>query len=70
MSYQVSVEGHHLSIVGQGIAEIPAELGTQYGETVTELDFTENAIRYDCGLGGDFCYRHSASFCWRYFFNI
>ena len=47
MSYQVSVEGHHLSIVGQGITEIPADLGAQYGETVTELDFTENAIRYD-----------------------
>lgn len=46
MSVQVSVEGHHLSIVGQGITEIPVELGQQYGESVTELDFTENAIRY------------------------
>lgn len=55
MSYQASVEGHHLSIVGQGIAEIPAELGAQYGETVTELDFTENAIRYDSALESPFC---------------
>lgn len=62
MSYQVSVEGHHLSIVGQGIAEIPAELGAQYGETVTELDFTENAIRYESRLERHICVGQSLSF--------
>ena len=46
MAYQAAVEGTHLSIIGQGIEEIPADLGITHGSTITELDFTENAIRY------------------------
>lgn len=46
MSFQASLEGSHLSVVGQGLEEIPIELGETHGEIVTELDLTENAIRY------------------------
>lgn len=49
MACQPTVEGSHLSVIGQGLEEIPSELGVEYGSTITELDFTENAIRYDLG---------------------
>lgn len=45
-SYQETFEGGHLSIVGQGLTEIPAGLAAKYGDSVTELDLTDNNIRH------------------------
>jgi hypothetical protein len=41
----VSLNGDSLSIVGQGLEQIPPELGTKYGHIVKRLDLTENSLK-------------------------
>lgn len=47
MSYEASHDGNRLSIVGQGLHEIPSDLARKYGTEIEVLDLTGNAIRYD-----------------------
>eukprot|EP00003_Mantamonas_plastica_P001961 TRINITY_DN1141_c0_g1_i4.p1 TRINITY_DN1141_c0_g1~~TRINITY_DN1141_c0_g1_i4.p1 ORF type:complete len:286 (+),score=69.49 TRINITY_DN1141_c0_g1_i4:428-1285(+) len=42
---EITVDGEHLSCVGQDIQEIPIEFGESYGDTIKYLDLSYNQIK-------------------------
>ena len=42
---EITVNGSQISIVDQGITEIPQELASEYGATITNLVLSDNQIK-------------------------
>lgn len=43
---EISFDGSHLSIVGQGLDHIPEYLGKKYGENTKQLDLSDNNLKF------------------------